>query len=130
MLICEIASPVRYARVVAKNFKSECPWNSKYKAKSIEIFSKFEIVNLKKMSKIISIEFPDYLANSMRMNKSEFGKEIKISGLVKLFELGKISSGTASKVLQMSRIEFLELLAQYKVGFLNVEDLSEDLQNA
>ncbi len=52
------------------------------------------------MSQIISIEFPDYLANSMRMNKSEFGKEIKISGLVKLFELGKISSGTASKVLQ------------------------------
>ena len=53
------------------------------------------------MSQIISIEFPDYLANSMRMNKSEFGKEIKISGLVKLFELGKISSGTASKVLQL-----------------------------
>ena len=82
------------------------------------------------MSQIISIEFPDYLANSMRMNKSEFGKEIKMSGLVKLFELGKISSGTASKVLQLSRIEFLELLSKYNVGFLNVEDLSEDLQNA
>jgi len=82
------------------------------------------------MSQIISIEFPDYLANSMRMNKSEFEKEIKISGLIKLFELGKISSGTASKVLQLSRIEFLELLAKYNVGFLNVEDLSEDLQNA
>ena len=64
------------------------------------------------MSQIISIEFPEYLANSMRMNKSEFGKEIKISGLVKLFELGKISSGTAAKVLQLSRIEFLELLAK------------------
>lgn len=82
------------------------------------------------MSQIISIEYPDYLANAMRMNKGEFGKEIKISGLVKLFELGKISSGTASKVLGLSRIEFLELLAKYNVGFLNVEDLSEDLQNA
>lgn len=82
------------------------------------------------MSQIISIEFPDYLANSMRMNKSEFEKEIKISGLVKLFELGKISSGTAAKVLELSRIEFLELLAKYNVGFLNVEDLNEDLQNA
>lgn len=82
------------------------------------------------MSQIISIEYPDYLANSMRMNKSEFEKEIKISGLIKLFELGKISSGTASKVLELSRIEFLELLAKYNVGFLNVEDLSEDLQNA
>ena len=82
------------------------------------------------MSQIISIEYPDYLANSMRMNKSEFGREIKISGLVKLFELGKISSGTASKVLEISRIDFLELLTKYNVGFLNVEDLSEDLQNA
>jgi predicted HTH domain antitoxin len=82
------------------------------------------------MSQIITVEYPDYLANSMRMNKSEFGREIKISGLVKLFELGKISSGTASKVLQLSRIEFLELLAKYSVGYLNVEDLNEDLQNA
>lgn len=82
------------------------------------------------MSQIISIEYPEYLANSMRMNKSEFGKEIKISGLVKLFELGKISSGTASKVLQISRIEFLELLVKYNVGFLNVDDLNEDLHNA
>ena len=82
------------------------------------------------MSQIISIEFPDYLANSMRMNKSEFGKEIKISGLGKLFEQGKISSGTAANALQLSRIEFLELLAKYNVGFLNVEDLNEDLQNA
>ena len=82
------------------------------------------------MSKIISIEYPDYLANAMRMDKSEFNREIKISGLVKLFELGKISSGTAAKVLQLSRIEFLELLAKYSVGFLNVEDLNEDLQNA
>ena len=57
------------------------------------------------------------------MNKSEFEKEIKISGLVKLFELGKISSGTASKVLHLSRIEFLELIAKYNVGFLEVEDL-------
>lgn len=82
------------------------------------------------MSQFISVEYPDYLANAMRMNKSEFGREIKISGLVKLFELGKISSGTASKVLQISRIEFLELLSQYNVGFLNVEDLNEDVQNA
>ena len=82
------------------------------------------------MAQIISIEYPDYLANAMRMNKSEFETEIKISGLVKLFELGKISSSTAAKVLQLSRIEFLELLAKYNVGFLNVEDLSQDLQNA
>lgn len=82
------------------------------------------------MSQNISIEYPVSLANSMRMSKSEFGREIKISSLVKLFELGRISSGTASTVLQLSRIEFLELLAKYNVSFLDVEDLNEDFQNA
>ncbi|MFA7444654.1 MAG: UPF0175 family protein [Flavobacteriaceae bacterium] len=82
------------------------------------------------MAQVISIEYPDYLANSMRLNKSEFGKEIKISALVKLFELGKISSGTAAKVLHISRIEFLDLLSKYNVGFLNTENLNEDLENA
>ena len=82
------------------------------------------------MAQLISVEYLDFLANSMRLSKNEFGKEIKISALVKLFELGKISSGTASKVLELSRIEFLELLSKYNVGFLNAEDLNEDFQNA
>jgi predicted HTH domain antitoxin len=82
------------------------------------------------MAQIISVDYPDYLANSMRMSKSEFGREIKLYSLVKLFELGKVSSGTAAKVLELSRVEFLELLVKYKVSFLNSDDLNEDLQNA
>lgn len=81
------------------------------------------------MAHIISIDYPDYLANSMRMSKSDFGREIKISALVKLFELGKVSSGIAAKVLNISRIEFLDLLAKYNVSFLNAENLGEDLEN-
>lgn len=88
------------------------------------------MIKSEKMAEVISIDYPDYLANSMRMNKSDFGREIKISALIKLFELGKVSSGTAAKVLQMSRVEFLDLLAKYKVTFLNVENLNEDVENA
>jgi predicted HTH domain antitoxin len=82
------------------------------------------------MAQVITVEYPDYLANSMRMNADNFEKEIKISALVKLFELGKISSGTAAKVLQIPRIEFLELLAKYNSGFLSGMDLKEDMKNA
>ena len=82
------------------------------------------------MSQVIAIEYPDYLANSMRMNEEEFEREIKVSALVKLFEIGKVSSGTAAKVLQISRVAFLELLANYKVSFLEHNDLSKDLENA
>lgn len=82
------------------------------------------------MAQSISIEYPDYLANSMRLNKEHFSKEVKVSALVKLFEIGKVSSGLAAKVLNISRVEFLELLAHYNVSFLNAEDLAEDIENA
>ena len=84
----------------------------------------------KVMAQIISIEYPDYLANSMRLNKEDFGKEVKLSALVKLFELGKVSSGIAAKVLNISRIEFLELLSKYNVSFLHSDDLAQDIENA
>ena len=82
------------------------------------------------MAQIITIEYPDYLANSMRMDVQDFEKEVKISALVKLFELGKVSSGTAAKVLQISRIDFLDLLAKYNISFLTTNNLAEDLNNA
>lgn len=82
------------------------------------------------MSETIKIDYPEYLANAMGLNKRDFGKEIKQSALVKLFELGKISSGTAAKVLHISRIDFLELLAKYKVGLLDTNDLKQDFDNA
>lgn len=82
------------------------------------------------MAQVISIDYPDYLANSMRLNQADFGREMKISALVKLFELGKVSSGMAAKVLNMSRIDFLDLLSSYKVTFLSDDNLKEDLENA
>lgn len=82
------------------------------------------------MAQNITVEYPHYLANSMRMNAHDFEREIKTSSLVKLYELGKISSGMAAKVLQITRIEFLELLAEYNIGFLADSDLKEDSENA
>lgn len=64
------------------------------------------------------------------MNSDEFSREMKITALIKLFELGKVSSGVAAKVLKISRIEFLELLGKYKVSYLDTGYLNEDLENA
>lgn len=82
------------------------------------------------MAETISIDYPEYLANSMRMNRRDFGEEMKVSALVKLFELGQVSSGTAAKVLRISRVAFLELLAKYNVTFLDTDDLNSDIENA
>jgi predicted HTH domain antitoxin len=85
------------------------------------------------MIKTIKIEYPEYLADSLRLTGKDFETEIKVSSLVKLFEMGKISSSVASKVLGIDRIEFLELLNRYKVSVLNgydIEELDEDIANA
>lgn len=52
----------------------------------------------------------------------DFQSEMKTSSLVKLFEMGKISSGIAANVLGLSRIDFLELLAKYNVSMLGQND--------
>jgi len=72
----------------------------------------------------IVIEVPDEL------NLKE--DEIKIAALAKLYELGKISSGKAAKLLGISRIEFLDLLGKYKVQISpdTEEELLKDIENA
>lgn len=82
---------------------------------------------------MIQIKYPKYLANTLKLNSKDFELEMKVSSLVKLYELGKISSGVAAKVLNISRVEFLELLSKYKVSVFEVyneDDLSEDIVNA
>lgn len=81
----------------------------------------------------ISINYPEKLAFSLRMKRKEFEGEMKTISLVKLYELGKISSGLASKLLNLTRIEFLEMLKKYNVSYFydGLEDeLESDLANA
>ena len=40
------------------------------------------------MEKVINIKYPKSLANSLKLNEKEFETEIKISSLIKLYELG------------------------------------------
>jgi len=85
------------------------------------------------MKGTINIEYPESLANSLRLSVKDFEYEIKTSSLVKLFELGKVSSGVAARVLGLSRLDFLELLSKYKVSVLgpyDLNDLNEDIANA
>ena len=82
---------------------------------------------------VINVEYPKSLANVLKLKGNDFVTEIKTSSIVKLFELGKISSGTAAKVLGLSRLDFFELLTSYNVsvlGHYDEDDLSEDISNA
>jgi len=85
------------------------------------------------MKGIINIKYPESLANTLRLSGKDFENEMKTSSLVKLYELGKVSSGVAAKVLGISRVDFLELLAKYNVSVLggySSDDLKNDIANA
>jgi predicted HTH domain antitoxin len=84
------------------------------------------------MSGQIAISYPETLAFSLKMRKQEFEREMKIISLVKLYELGKISSGMAAKILNISRPDFLSILSLYNTSYFSTteNDLESDFNNA
>ena len=85
------------------------------------------------MENIITVSYPKELAFSLKMQDNEFISEIRKLTIVKLYEIGKISSSLASKVLNINRVDFLELINKYNVSFFSDSsetELLNDLQNA
>ena len=62
-----------------------------------------------------------------KTDETSFGRETRILSAVKLYELGRLSSGRAAELTRMSHIEFLAALERYKV-FPFTAELS-DLEN-
>jgi len=56
-----------------------------------------------------------------KTDESTFARELRVLAAVKLYELGRLSSGRASELAGMSRVEFLLALGQYKVFPLESE---------
>ncbi len=66
------------------------------------------------------------------MDDKEFSDEIKKAAILKLYEMGKISSSIAAKTLGITRINFLEFLDKQKISYIDIKDseLEEDIRNA
>ena len=83
--------------------------------------------------KQFQLSLPEELAWLLKMEQEEFAQEFKLMALIKLYELGKISSGVAARTLGMSRVEFLHTLGRYRVSLFNDADrdqLQADFRNA
>jgi predicted HTH domain antitoxin len=75
----------------------------------------------------IVIDIPETVLLAEKTDEASFGREMRILSAVKLYELGRLTSGRAAELAGMSRIEFLLALDRYKV-FPFASELS-DLEN-
>jgi predicted HTH domain antitoxin len=77
----------------------------------------------------LTIKYPEDLLLSLKESKQEFETEAKYLLALKLYELGKISSGKAAKLAGLTRVDFLMKLGKYRVSPFQV-DLEEILEEA
>ncbi|MBC7228049.1 MAG: UPF0175 family protein [Thermoflexales bacterium] len=63
----------------------------------------------------ITIQVPEKVLLAEKVDEEEFAREILVLAAVKLYEIGRLSSGRAAELAGMSRVEFLLSLGKYKV---------------
>jgi len=70
----------------------------------------------------LKIKYPSGFEHAVHMTKEEIEHHIRLMAALKMFELGKISSGRAAELAGMSRVEFFEACGRYRVSPFNYTD--------
>lgn len=66
------------------------------------------------MSQIV-VDIPDEILLALKMSSQEAGETVRMAAAVKLYELGRLSSGAAAQLAGVPRVFFLSRLADYQV---------------
>lgn len=84
------------------------------------------------MNHSILIDYPDSMPASLHMSRQEFEREARLAMAVKLFETGKLSSGQAAELAQLSRLDFIRELGRFGVSSIQIEadELETDVTHA
>lgn len=81
------------------------------------------------MQMTLMIDYPEGLETAVSTTKQEFAAQVRLMAALKMFELGKLSSGKAAQLAGISRVEFFEMCGRYQVPIVNysAEELEAEL---
>jgi predicted HTH domain antitoxin len=65
---------------------------------------------------------PDSFDYGIKLTGFELDYHLRLMAALKMFELGKISSGRAAQLAGMSRVDFLDTCGRYRISPFNYSD--------
>jgi predicted HTH domain antitoxin len=73
---------------------------------------------------------PEHFEWAVGLTRPEFEQHVRLMAALKMFELGKISSGKAAELADMGRVDFLQTCGRYRVSVFNYspEEVAAELQ--
>ena len=74
-------------------------------------------------------ELPENLEMAVGLSRDELVDQVKLMAALKMFELGKISSGKAAELAGISRVDFFSVCSRYRVSLFNYppEELEKEI---
>ena len=83
------------------------------------------------MSQIV-LEIPDRSLEALSDSPEAAGKELRLAAAMKLYEIGRLTSGGAAELAGIARVEFLAKLRDYGIPTFRLtdEELREDVERA
>lgn len=80
----------------------------------------------------VTLTVPEETLIALKLAPAALGDELRLAAAVKLYELGRLSSGMAAQLAGIPRAVFLSKLADYGVPAFRMteDDLKQDFENA
>ena len=78
----------------------------------------------------LQLDLPEGFELAVNLTTAELESQVRLMAALKMFELGKLSSGKAAELAGVSRIEFLDLCGRYQVPVIQYDedDLTRELE--